>query len=76
MIVNMHQAKSQLSRLVELVQTGETVIIANNSKPVAQLVSYWGARARRYGAWADRIRVHDLDETPEWLVELFYDEEP
>ncbi len=71
----MHQAKSQLSRLVELVQSGETVVIANNGKPVAQLLPYQGTGARSFGAWADRIRIHDLDDTPEWLVELFYGEE-
>ena len=38
MQVNVHQAKSQLSRLLELVEEGETVIIARNGEPVAELV--------------------------------------
>ncbi|MGH9628933.1 MAG: type II toxin-antitoxin system Phd/YefM family antitoxin [Bryobacteraceae bacterium] len=38
MQVNVHQAKSQLSRLLELVEEGETVVIARHGKPVAELV--------------------------------------
>jgi prevent-host-death family protein len=38
MQVNVHEAKSQLSRLLELVEQGETVIIARHSVPVAELV--------------------------------------
>jgi prevent-host-death family protein len=39
MQVNIHQAKTQLSRLLELVEQGETVIIARHGKPVARLVA-------------------------------------
>jgi prevent-host-death family protein len=44
MQVNIHEAKTQLSRLLELVENGETVTIARNGKPVAELV-----RARTRG---------------------------
>lgn len=35
--VNMHDAKTQLSKLVEAAERGETVIIARNGKPAARL---------------------------------------
>jgi prevent-host-death family protein len=38
MQVNVHEAKTQLSRLLEAVENGETVTIARNGKPVAELV--------------------------------------
>ena len=38
MQVNVHEAKSQLSRLLELVEQGETVVIARHGQPVAELV--------------------------------------
>ena len=38
MLVNVHEAKSQLSRLLDLVEEGETVIIARHGQPVAELV--------------------------------------
>ncbi len=34
---NIHEAKSQLSKLIDEMQQGETVIIAKAGKPVAQL---------------------------------------
>ena len=46
MQVNVHEAKSQLSRLLELVEEGETVVIARHGQPVAELVP-----ARRKGAF-------------------------
>ena len=46
MQVNVHQAKSQLSRLLELVEEGETVVIARHGRPVAELVP-----ARRKGGF-------------------------
>jgi prevent-host-death family protein len=36
--VNVHEAKSQLSRLLELVEEGETVVIARHGQPVAELI--------------------------------------
>jgi prevent-host-death family protein len=38
MQVNVHEAKTQLSKLLELVENGETVTIARHGKPVADLV--------------------------------------
>jgi prevent-host-death family protein len=37
-IVNMHQAKASLSRLVERALAGEDVLIARNGQPLIQLV--------------------------------------
>jgi prevent-host-death family protein len=37
-IVNMHQAKASLSRLVERVLAGEEVVIARNGEPLVQIV--------------------------------------
>jgi prevent-host-death family protein len=37
-IVNMHQAKSSLSRLVERALAGEDILIARNGEPLVRLV--------------------------------------
>ena len=37
-IVNMHQAKSSLSRLVEKALAGDEIVIARNGKPLVRLV--------------------------------------
>jgi prevent-host-death family protein len=36
--VNIHQAKTQLSRLLERVAAGEEIVIAKSGKPLAKLV--------------------------------------
>jgi prevent-host-death family protein len=38
MLVNVHEAKTRLSQLLELVEEGESVIIARHGQPVAELI--------------------------------------
>ncbi|TDE99115.1 type II toxin-antitoxin system Phd/YefM family antitoxin [Occultella glacieicola] len=38
--VNVHEAKSSLSKLLELVEAGESVVIARAGRPVADLVPH------------------------------------
>lgn len=45
--VNMHQAKSSLSRLVERALAGEDVMIARNDEPLVRLVPIPKTRAAR-----------------------------
>lgn len=73
MIVNMHEAKTHLSRLVERVEHGEEVIIGRNGRPVARLVPFEAARHRRRpGRLRGRITIAaDFDHTPEEVVAAF-----
>jgi len=55
---NIHQAKSQLSKLIECVQEGETVTIAKAGKPVAVLGPLRTGKApRRRGYLKDQIQL-------------------
>ena len=45
--VNIHEAKTQLSKLLKRVQEGETVVIARAGRPVARLVPYQSPPAVR-----------------------------
>jgi prevent-host-death family protein len=75
MLVNMHDAKSQLSRLVEHAAAGEEVVIARAGRPVARLVAYEAAPARRPGRWRDQVRIPpDFDETPDDVLAAFEDD--
>ena len=38
MQLNVHEAKTKLSQLLELVEEGETIVIARHGQPVAELV--------------------------------------
>ena len=51
MQVNVHEAKTQLSKLLELVEQGETVTIARHGKPVAELIR---AKSSRFPLGAGR----------------------
>lgn len=52
MQVNMLEAKTQLSKLVEAALRGEEVVIANRGKPVVKLVKADEPVRRKSGAWA------------------------
>lgn len=66
-VVNVHQAKTQLSRLLAQVEAGEDVVIARRGEPVARLVRYKPQGKRRFGAMEGRVVVDDgiLDPLPE-----------
>jgi prevent-host-death family protein len=54
--VNIHQAKTHLSRLVEAAAAGEEIIIAKAGKPLVKLVALGvGAAPRPLGALAGRV---------------------
>jgi prevent-host-death family protein len=64
--VNMHEAKSQLSKLVKRANQGEDVIIACNGKPAARLVPIESSpkKLRPIGLHAGLGRVHDNFDDP------------
>ncbi len=55
-VVNVHEAKTHLSRLLERVDAGEEIVIARNGKPVARLVAV-SAAPRRPGRLKGRLRI-------------------
>jgi prevent-host-death family protein len=72
-IVNMHDAKTQLSRLVAAASAGEEVVIARAGKPVAKLVPY---RERKKPRELDFLRgkvkiLPGFDEIDEEIERLF-----
>lgn len=65
MQVNMHEAKTHLSRLVERVEAGEEIVVNRAGKPVARLVAVRPATVSRTpGALRGRIRVSDDFDAP------------
>jgi len=72
--VNMHEAKSRLSKLVEMVKNGEDVVIAKNGVPEARLVPYEKDKKDWFGMDAGKIWIaDDFDEWPEDMLELMTD---
>lgn len=78
MRVNMHDAKTNLSRLVAAVESGETdeVEIARAGHVVARIVPPRPRSARRPGYWSGRVQIHaDFDELPGDVAAAFEGEE-
>ena len=58
--INIHQAKTELSKLVERAEAGEEIVIARAGKPAAKLVPLTRARGRRrLGLLDGKFRIPD-----------------
>ena len=70
-IVDVHQAKSSLSRLLVQAEAGEEIVIARNGKPVAKLVPCAPLGKRQFGALKGKISIGEEFfapcPTPNWL---------
>ena len=72
--MNIHEAKTNFSRLIVEVQAGREVVITRAGRPVAKLVPFNGQAEppRTPGGWEGRVRMaEDFDETPSELVQAF-----
>lgn len=63
MQTNIHEAKTQLSKLIQKALGGEEVVIAKDGKPVVKLMPLKGACApRKLGGWKGTFRMaEDFD---------------
>jgi prevent-host-death family protein len=64
-IVNIHEAKTQFSKLVESAMNGEETIIAKSGKPVAKLIPISLEKPkRRLGVLKGKIKIADDFDAP------------
>ena len=77
--VNIHEAKTQLSRLIEEASKGEPFVIAKAGKPVVKVTALsapTGAQIRRLGFMAGQISVpDDFDRMGQEEIERIFGEE-
>jgi len=74
--VNVHEAKTQLSRLLQRVEEGHEIVIARAGKPVARIVPVREPRKPVFGSDAGKIWIaDDFDDTPDDVVRAFEGEE-
>lgn len=78
--LNIHQAKTHLSRLLERVAKGGSFVIAKAGRPVARLVPLSapeGGKVRRLGFMAGQVRVpDDFDRMGEKEIEVLFGGKP
>jgi len=72
-VVGMHEAKTQLSKLVKRAAAGEEIVVANAGKPVAKIVAYTPPRTvRKLGMLAGQITIKPgFDYLPPGFREAF-----
>ena len=74
--VNIHEAKTQLSKLIEKASKGEAFVIAKAGKPVVKVTALGaptGAQVRRLGFMAGQISVpDDLDRMGKEEIERIF----
>ena len=78
-MVNIHTAKTHLSRLLEEVAAGEEIVIAKAGKPVARLLTYAPRQEpRQPGLMKGKIWIADDfdDPLPEEIMAAFRGERP
>lgn len=71
--VNLYEAKTNLSSLVDRAAAGEDIVIAKNGKPLVRMVPVEQSKARRVPAHAGMITyiADDFDELNPEIVALF-----
>jgi prevent-host-death family protein len=77
-ISNIHEAKSQLSKLIESALAGEEIVIAKAGKPLVKLIPYEENKQPRIpGGWEGQVIISEDfdDELPTNLLSLFAGEE-
>jgi len=77
MIVNISEAKANLSKLVNMAYHGEKVVIAKNNLPLVDLVVHKPEGKRKLGLLAGTFTVPDdiMDEDAA-INAMFYDDKP
>lgn len=72
-IVNISEAKANLSKLVALVYRGEKVVIAKNNLPLVDLVVHKPEGSRKLGLLAGKLRVpENIMEEDADINAMFY----
>jgi len=73
--VNVYEAKTRLSSLLEKVEAGEEITIARHGKPIASLVPLQRKQSPRVpGAWKGKVWIaDDFDEPDEEYQNLIDD---
>ena len=75
-VINVYQAKTNLSHLLDLVQKGQRLVIGKAGKPIADLVPHQKQtlKPRKPGALAGKIKIGpEFDEADKEIEKLFYD---
>ncbi len=77
--INLYEAKTHLSQLVDRAAGGEEIVIGKAGKPMVRLVPYTptAVTPRQPGSWRGRVVIHDdFDVLPEEIADAFSGRRP
>lgn len=76
-IVNLYEAKTRLSSLVEKAAAGEEVVIAKAGRPLVRMIAFEERKRLRFGSLKGEFTVpEDFDQLAESEInEMFYGQE-
>ena len=72
MIVNVADAKANLSKLIQLAHQGEKIVIAKNNTPLVELVAHRPQGLRKLGLLRGKFTVPDDFDAPSPDIEAFF----
>ncbi len=73
-MINIHEAKTQLSKLIEEAEAGQEIVIARAGKPAAKLVPYQAVKPeRKPGSMKGKFIVPDsfFEPLPQDILDYF-----
>jgi prevent-host-death family protein len=73
MEVNVHEAKTHLSRLLQRVESGEEITIARSGTPIARLVPVAQDRKKMQGMDRGRVWIADDFDAPDPELEALFE---
>ena len=73
MVINVYEAKTNLSKLLDRVADGEELVLGRSGRPIARLVPYAKPQLpRQPGRLSGKVWIApDFDETPEGVIADF-----
>jgi prevent-host-death family protein len=72
MLINIAEAKANLSKLISLAEQGEAITIARNNKPLVDLVAHQASKERQLGGYAGQVTIaDDFDAQDKSINNLF-----
>ena len=74
LISNIHEAKTNLSKLIELALLGKEVVVARAGKPVAKIIKYKPNKKKSLaGIWKGKVWMSDdFNKEDKEINKLFY----
>ena len=73
MIINISEAKTNLSKLIDMVYHGQEVIIAKNNLPIVDLVIHRPKGVRKLGLLEGKIDIPDMNDGDSEIESMFYE---